>query len=429
MRRLLFVGAPFGPFFRRMAKELELKKSSVWRACFTGGDLLDTAARNRIVFTGKNEDWPKFITDFCTKNHIDGVITFNDALPRNRAALDCARRLGISRYVLENGYLRPHWITLERDGVNGHSPLPRDPEYYESKATIERSYKAFKFRMRPHVVNTIKYFAASVLLSPFITFDKSYYGTSVWKQARGYVREYYWRITHKEDDTVSKIEAINHEATKVFSFLLQKPGDLQLVVHSRHGGNNGFVREVIESFAQNAPKPSILIIKQHPLDYGIEKTPKMVRMMIRDLKLEDRVFFLRKTSIDIVLKQTDGMVTINSTGGLAAIDKGLPVICLGTAFYDMKGLTFQDGLDKFWSDCEAPDAEWVAKFISYLKGTSQLNGGFHTHEALNVLMPQLVNMILKDSLVQYPVMLSVNEAETYAVSDHAIDLKQSSVSR
>ncbi len=401
MRRLLFIGAPFGPFFRRIAKELELRKSVVWRACFTGGDLLDTAARNRVIFQGKNEEWPAFITEFMKSNHIDGIVTFNDALPRNMAALQCAEKLGISRYVLENGYLRPHWITLERDGVNGHSPLPRDPAYYETKKTINRSYTAFKFRMRPHVINTIKYFIASVALSPFIKFDKSYYGTSIWKQARGYLREYYWRLTHKEDDTVERIDKLNHAETKVFSFLLQKPGDLQLVVHSKHGGNNGFVKEVIESFAKNAPKPSILIIKQHPLDYGIEKTPKMVRALIRDLKLEDRVFFLRKTSIDIVLKQTDGMVTINSTGGLAAIDNGLPVICLGTAFYDMKGLTFQDGLDRFWSECIAPDADWVAKFISYLKKTSQLNGGFHTREALNILMPQLVDMLLKDSLVQY----------------------------
>ncbi len=429
MRRLLFVGAPFGPFFRRMAKELELKKSVVWRACFTGGDMLDTATRNRVIFNGKNEDWPQFFSDFCTKNHIDGVITFNDALPRNRAALDCATRLGISRYVLENGYLRPHWVTLERDGVNGHSPLPRDPEYYEGKEVTARSYNAFKFRMRPHVVNTIKYFVSSVALSPFIAFDKSYYGTSIWKQARGYVREYYWRMTHNEDDIVAKIEAMNHAATKVFSFLLQKPGDLQLVVHSKHGGNNGFVREVIESFAKHAPQPSILIIKQHPLDYGIEKTPKMFRLMIRDLKLEDRVFFLRKTSIDIVLKQTDGMVTINSTGGLAGIDKGLPVICLGTAFYDMKGLTFQGGLDKFWAECEAPDEEWVSKFISYLKGTSQLNGGFHTQEALNVLMPQLVSLILKDSLVQYPVVSLDGNVESILDSESALDLKQSSVSR
>ncbi len=402
MRRLLFVGAPFGGFFRRIAKELEAQQSTIWRACFTGGDLLDTAPQNRIIFNGKNEDWPAFITDFMVKNHIDGVVTFNDALPRNHAALTCATKLGISRYVLENGYLRPHWVTLERNGVNGHSRLPRDPAYYEQHKSVQRSYTAFKFRMRPHVINTIKYFIASIVLSPFIAFDKSYYGVSVWKQARGYIREYWWRMTHKEDETISEIEAVDHSKTKVFSFLLQKPGDLQLVVHSKYGSNNGFVKEVVESFANHAPKPSILIIKQHPLDYGIEKTPKMIKALIRDLGLETRVFFLRKTSIDIVLKQTDGMVTINSTGGLAAIENGLPVICLGTAFYDMEGLTFQHGLNRFWAQCQAPEAAWVHKFTSYLKSTSQLNGGFHTKQALDILMPQLVKMLLQDSLVEYP---------------------------
>jgi capsular polysaccharide export protein len=427
MRRLLFIGAPFGSFFRKLAKELELNNSVVWRACFTGGDVLGTASHNRVMFQKSNEEWPAFITEFMKSNHIDGIVAFNGALPRNVEALECAQKLGISRYVLENGYLRPHWVTLERDGVNGHSPLPRDPAYYESKDTINRSYTAFHFRMRPHVVSTIKYFIVSVALSPFIKFDKFFYGTSVWKQARGYVREYYWRLTHNEDDTIERIKKLNHATTKVFSFLLQKPGDSQLVVYSKHGNNNGFVKDVIESFCKKAPRSSILIIKQHPFDYGVEKTPKMVRALIRDLQLEDRVFFLRKTSIDIVLEQTDGMVTINSTGGLAAIDNGLPVICLGTAFYDMKGLTFQEGLDRFWTECEAPDADCVSKFISYLKGTSQLNGGFYTTEATNILLPQLVDMLLKDSLVQYADMSFNSSEHEKAALEPTLGLKQSSI--
>ena len=34
---------------------------------------------------------------------------------------------GVRTHVLEEGYLRPHWMTLELEGVNAHSPLSRDP--------------------------------------------------------------------------------------------------------------------------------------------------------------------------------------------------------------------------------------------------------------------------------------------------------------
>lgn len=32
--------------------------------------------------------------------------------------------------AFEEGYLRPHFITLESGGVNAYSSIPRDPEFY-----------------------------------------------------------------------------------------------------------------------------------------------------------------------------------------------------------------------------------------------------------------------------------------------------------
>ena len=42
------------------------------------------------------------------------------------AALEADRAHPLRVWVLENGYFRPDWITVEENGVNASSGLPRD---------------------------------------------------------------------------------------------------------------------------------------------------------------------------------------------------------------------------------------------------------------------------------------------------------------
>ena len=67
MRRLLFLGAPFGHFFRAFAKELEARGCMVWRTVFDGGDVLETPPRNRILFSAGNDEWPGFVKKVMQK--------------------------------------------------------------------------------------------------------------------------------------------------------------------------------------------------------------------------------------------------------------------------------------------------------------------------------------------------------------------------
>ena len=41
-----------------------------------------------------------------------------------------ARELGVDAFVFEEGYVRPNWLTVERNGVHGHLELPTDPAFY-----------------------------------------------------------------------------------------------------------------------------------------------------------------------------------------------------------------------------------------------------------------------------------------------------------
>lgn len=398
MSVFLFIGAPFGPFFARLAQEIEASGGEALRTVCEGGEYLETPSRCRVIYRRSDGDWKRFIRGVMRRKEVTAVITFNDTLPRNRGALEVAEELGLHSFVLENGYLRPHWVTLERDGVNGFSRLPRDPQVYleareAAPAAVET--KDFPAGLRPHVIHTITHFLAAIAFKPVLGFDANYYGDSVYRQGYGYMREYFWRLTHDEAPVLARALEHADQGRKVFLALLQKPGDAQLVVHSRHGGNAAFVDELIGSFAADAPADAILVVKQHPLDYGVERTPARVAAAIERHKLTDRVFFLRKTSIDKIMKRAHAVVTINSTAGLAAIIEEKPVLCVGRAFYNIPGLASPGPLSRFWREASAPSSELVKGFVAFLKSTSQFNGGFHTPEGREILAPQLAQRLIE----------------------------------
>lgn len=414
MRRILFVGAPFGHFFRAFVEELEARGCMVWRMVFDGGDVLETPARNRLSFFAGEDEWPDFVRKILQQKNIDGIVAFNDTLPRNSKALAIAKSLGIRRYVLENGYLRPFWVTFDRDGVNGHSKLPTNLDFYLDAKLAPATHSAFPTRMRDHVLSTIRHFSAAVLLSPLIPFDPKYYGDSIWLQGRGYMREWLWRLANDETHKVDQVATLSRDGRSIFLCLLQKPGDSQLVVHSQYGGNARFLNDVVRSFAEDAPREAVLVVKQHPLDYGIEKCPALLDDLARKWGLDGRVFYLRKTSIDIIMPMASALLTINSTAGLAAVAEGKPVKCLGKAFYDIPGLTFDGALKEFWSRPQKPSEDAVKAFVAHLTSTSQFNGGFHSREGRMHSLPNLAQALLKDSLVWYPASVPMRETATVA---------------
>ena len=401
MRRIFCVGSPFGLFFRDFSLALENAGCKVHRVVFDAGDFAATRARNRIVFAGGPEEWPRFVDTMLRRFKIDGVITFNDAHYREAGALAAAKQLGIRSYVLEHGYLRPHWITFEREGVNAHSKLPRDIEFYRRQNAAAHDSVAFPFKLRGVVLNTMAHFACAIAGAPLLRYDSRYYGDPVSRQALGYAGEIVRRWVRPGSGEVVALDALKHGPGKVHLCLLQKPGDVQLLKHSRFGGNLAYLGAVLQSFATSAPPDDRLIVKQHPLDYGKESSESFVKRLGGELGIADRITFIRNISIEKVMPLIATAVTINSTAGLACVMANKAVKCLGDAIYDFEGLTFQAPLDDFWKEGAAAAPEDIAHFVNYLKATSQFSGGFETASARKVLIPALVQAIMKDSLVRH----------------------------
>lgn len=74
---------------------------------------------------------------------------------------------------------------------------------------------------------------------------------------------------------------------------------------------------------------------------------------------------------------------MNSTVGIWGLRVPLPVIALGQAVFDIEGLTFQHGLDRFWTEARTPDSEAVADFVAALANTIQLRGVYYRRPGLD----------------------------------------------
>ena len=133
-RAFLFLQGMATRFFERLGQALTARGHAVHRINFNGGDRAFWRLPQAIDFSGRAEDWPEFLDQLIVDRAISDVILFGDCRPLHRAAIRVAEQRSLRIHVVEEGYLRPDWITFEEGGVNGNSALPRDPGWYLERA-------------------------------------------------------------------------------------------------------------------------------------------------------------------------------------------------------------------------------------------------------------------------------------------------------
>jgi capsular polysaccharide export protein len=111
-----------------------------------------------------------------------------------------------------------------------------------------------------------------------------------------------------------------------------------------------------------------------------------------------RVVYLETGDLNALLDQASGTVLVNSTVGLSSIQACCPTIALGTAIYDMPGLTYQGKLDTFWQDAlddrHKPDAKLVDAFCHSVIALTQINGDFYTRKGINLAVSGSVERLI-----------------------------------
>lgn len=417
---IVFVAGPFGPFLRVLAASLKNQSCRVTRLILNGGDLLDWGIRDAAIFKSGPERWGSWVHEQLRRVHATDIVVYNDANPYCAGAIAEARRLNIRVHVLEQGYFRPHWITLEQDGVNGSSLLPRSPGFYRlAGAKLLAAPPKPVGRITPTAVrNLILHHLAMWLMTPIFAGYRAPYAYGVARQCISHIVRFGRQRLQKkrqESELFRRLE----RAGPIFVALMQRPGDSQLLRHSSVGTTANFIDTVIASFAANAPDDAQLVFKGHPLDHGIEPHAYTIARVAADLGVSDRCLFLDGGHLASLLRTAVGVVTVNSTAGLTAIEFGKPTAVLGQAIYDMPGMTHQSGLDNFWISPQAPDPSLYLCFRKVVMALTQINGAYSTRRNMKMAAEGICRRLFPpaaDAIVAQP--LLVDQQRT-SLSDKA----------
>lgn len=376
-RRFLIVSAPFGPFGMALARVLEARGATVERMIFNAGDALNWRRAGGVAFKGAAETWAARLPEMTAE--FTDLILFGEGGPYNRAVLSAAETMRPRVWVLENGYFRPDWITVELNGVNASSGLPRSREGYPAPAPRLADQIPVGRILPHHVANISAYHLAQGLGSFLFPRHANHYTASPVSQCFGHIRRYLGLAFRSP--AANDVEAIAARGD-FFIACLQREGDAQLLRYSRHADNTAFLAAVMTSFADHAPKGARLVVKNHPLDPGLVDLPAVTRRLMIERGLQGRIDFIDGGNLAQLCRASRGMVVNNSSAALSALGFQTPVKVLGDAFFDFEGLTDQRGLDDFWSTPQAPDAALFTRFRAHVIARSQVNGNFHEPRAI-----------------------------------------------
>lgn len=376
-RRFLIVSAPFGRFSTVLANVLEARGAEVQRMIFNAGDAFDWRRPGGLRFRASPEAWEKEAPALLS-NYTD-IILFGEGGSYNRAVLDLTDTIPARCWVLENGYFRPDWVTVERNGVNGSSGLPRSREGYMSPCPDPSPVRPVGKILPHHVANISLYHVVQVAGAPMFPRYRSQYSAAPWRQCLGHIRRYF-ALTFSEPAEAAVDLLI--QRGPFFIACLQREGDAQLLRYSRYADNTAFLAEVMRSFAASAPADARLVIKNHPLDPGVIDLKGVTRRLAGANGLLERVDFIDGGNLARLCRASRGMVVNNSSAALSALGFQTPVKVMGDAFFDFDGLTHQGALEDFWNSPQRPDADLFARFRAHVIDRTQVNGNYHEPKAL-----------------------------------------------
>ena len=373
-RHLLLLQGPAGPFLARVAKQLRSAGARVTKVNFNGGEDLYFRGPEVVHFRGPLEEWPAFFERLVREQGIHGILLFGDCRPIHRAAIERARALTLDVFVLEEGYLRPDYVTLERGGVNGNSTIPRDPDFYARlELSPEPPHRRVEHAFAKSALHTICYATATAVLSRRYPHYRHHRDIRPLAQAKLWAHGAGQRVAHTLRDRELSRRLESNAFGPYFFVPLQVHLDSQLS-HSRYRTIHDFIREVVAEFARHAPPECSLLLKLHPMDRAYCDYSETVEDLRREHGLGSRLVYADVINLPAALRHARGTVVINSTVGLSSLTHGTPVKCLGRAIYDIPGLTHQGSLADFFRAPSPVDRALYKRFRSWLLQHNQLNG-------------------------------------------------------
>jgi capsular polysaccharide export protein len=377
-KKILLLQGPVGPFLKRLAKALNEVDALVIKINLNGGDFFfyPNADYN---FRGQFKDWENFLSKVIEEHHIETIFLFGQSRKYHEVAINLASQFKIELGIFEEGYVRPHYVTLEKKGVNHKSSLPNDPDFYlDSPNQKPLTQRAVKHSFGATIWRASLYYLFGSLLKPFFKYYQHHRRLSVleaWPWIKAFYRK--WIYYYLEQEIFKRLKG--PLAKSYFLVPLQVHNDAQIKDFKKLDDIEHFIQNTIQSFAKFASKDHHLVFKHHPLDRGYTDYKILISQLSRQYEVGGRVHYIHDLHLPTLFKHTRGVIVVNSTAGLQALYHNIPTKVIGETVFNIKGLTYQKPLHQFWKEAHKhkPNTKLYQKFINYLIQYTQLNGSFY----------------------------------------------------
>jgi capsular polysaccharide export protein len=377
-RVFLFLQGPNCTFFQEIADRLEELGHQCLRINLCFGDWLFWRRNGAINYRGSFRKWDEYLDRLLDREGVTDMLMLGEQRAYHKVATRLARERGIRIIVTDFGYLRPDWITLEENGMSGDSLFPRDPEVIRKMA---KELEPVNFTTRFEDGFTTMAFAEVISACGSWLFRFMYPGYR--KHHLDNPILFYCgvglrllrakRLKKRAEEVIERL-IVDADVAPFFLFPMQMEMDFQIRAYSPYPDQTTPISEVIASFAKHANNKARLAFKIHPMDPGLVNWKRRIAKIALQEGVAERVFFMDGGSLELLLERCSGVITINSTVGVTALQFGKPLKVLGDAVYDIPGLTFRGNLDAFWKSLHAPDAGLRDDCLKVLARTIQLRG-------------------------------------------------------
>lgn len=398
-KTFLFLQGPHGPFFRELALKLRAEGASILKVGLSRADDREWGGVGPYQpFVGEQEDFGDWLRDLSEERGVTDLVVYGDTRPYHAIAIRTAREMGVTVHCFEEGYLRPFWITYERDGANGHSRLMNlsveemaeasrlaDMELEDAPPVwgaawrhafhgfrhhadvmfFNKSYPKFRLHRPTSLGRELALYLKRLLVLPLLIPERRWRERQVLKSGRAY-----------------------------HLVLLQMAVDASMTAHSDFGSVADFIDTCLKAFAEGAPDDHAIVFKAHPFEDGRERLEAQTKRLAARYGLEGRVVFLEGGKLGPLLDRARSAVTINSTAGQQALWRGLPLAVLGASVYDKPEFIRTDDLSAFFRHPQSPDALAYREYRQFLLMTSQLRGSFYTRKGRKMAVAAALSKML-----------------------------------
>jgi capsular polysaccharide export protein len=400
-KKVLLLQGPVGGFFQKLSDYWIDRGAEVIKVNFNPGD--DYFYKNEAIqYKESLYQWARYLKELLISHEVDVVFLFGDCRAIHKPAKSLCESLSIDLWCFEEGYFRPNFYTLEKNGVNYYSSLTNTNPYSLSAQEIKTLLVSYPKRFTQMCLAGFRYWLANVMHTtqyPYYTHhrDLNFQKAVYW--IRSFLRYLKYKVTERPirklitrsgsgsgsgyNSLSGSTSNSSSGSRSYFLVPLQVHDDSQMTEHSDYQSVEKFIEEVFSSFAEFVKESSSLdsvIIKHHPMDQGHVHYGSFISSLSESLGISSQVIYVHDMALPVIFPHCKGCITVNSTFGLQSLSYQVPVMTMGRCFYAKEGLTFQGNLKEFWRNPGTVNKDIFNNYKAHVIATTQVNGCLYSKE-------------------------------------------------